>query len=101
MTRQKRRLLRQIGLLERKFPMLREPVRIVLNDRWMLLRLLLSLVLIVGGIFSFLPILGIWMLPLGLLFLAVDIPVIQPAVGAGFVRMRRRLANWSRSRRKP
>lgn len=34
--------------------------------------------LILGGIFSFLPILGIWMLPLGLLLLAVDVPPLQP-----------------------
>lgn len=35
-------------------------------------RLFFGALLIVGGIFSFLPILGIWMLPLGLLYLAVD-----------------------------
>lgn len=35
-------------------------------------RLFFGALLIVGGIFSFLPILGMWMLPLGLLYLAVD-----------------------------
>jgi len=34
--------------------------------------------LILGGIFSFLPVLGLWMLPLGLLLLAVDVPPLQP-----------------------
>lgn len=34
--------------------------------------------LILGGVFSFLPILGIWMLPLGLLLLAIDVPPLQP-----------------------
>jgi hypothetical protein len=33
--------------------------------------------LIVGGVLSFLPLLGIWMLPLGLALLAQDIPVIR------------------------
>ena len=33
--------------------------------------------LIGGGILSFLPVLGIWMLPLGLALLAQDIPVIR------------------------
>jgi hypothetical protein len=33
--------------------------------------------LIVGGIFSFLPVLGLWMLPLGLLLFAQDVPVLQ------------------------
>jgi hypothetical protein len=35
------------------------------------------LLLIVGGFFSFLPILGLWMLPLGLLFIAQDVPLLQ------------------------
>lgn len=33
--------------------------------------------LIVGGVFSFLPVLGLWMLPLGLLLLAEDIPLLR------------------------
>jgi hypothetical protein len=33
--------------------------------------------LIVGGIFGFLPILGLWMLPLGLLLFAQDVPMLQ------------------------
>ena len=33
--------------------------------------------LIFGGIFSFLPVLGLWMLPLGLLLFAQDVPVLQ------------------------
>jgi hypothetical protein len=37
----------------------------------------LALLLIVGGIFSFLPVLGLWMLPLGLLLFAQDVPILQ------------------------
>ena len=37
------------------------------------LRLLLGLLLIVGGIFGFLPILGFWMIPLGGAIAALDI----------------------------
>jgi hypothetical protein len=33
--------------------------------------------LILGGIFSFLPVLGIWMLPLGVVLLAKDIPFLR------------------------
>ena len=40
-------------------------------------RIPLALLLIVGGIFSFLPVLGLWMLPLGLLLFAQDVPVLQ------------------------
>ncbi len=42
-----------------------------------LVRIPLSALLILGGIFSFLPILGLWMLPLGLLLIAQDIPFLQ------------------------
>jgi hypothetical protein len=56
----------------------------------MLLRIPLAILLIFGGVFSFLPILGIWMLPLGLLILALDIPPLRgPVVGAiGWVEER-------------
>lgn len=40
-------------------------------------RIPLALLLIFGGIFSFLPVLGLWMLPLGLLLFAQDVPVLQ------------------------
>src|SRR5882724_2689909 len=40
-------------------------------------RIPLAILLIVGGIFSFLPVLGLWMLPLGLLLFAQDVPMLQ------------------------
>jgi hypothetical protein len=42
-----------------------------------LVRIPLAILLIVGGIFSFLPVLGLWMLPLGLLLFAQDLPFLQ------------------------
>ena len=42
-----------------------------------LMRIPLAVLLIAGGIFSFLPVLGLWMLPLGLLLFAQDIPMLQ------------------------
>jgi hypothetical protein len=42
-----------------------------------LVRVPLAILLVVGGIFSFLPILGLWMLPLGLLLIAQDLPFLQ------------------------
>jgi hypothetical protein len=36
-----------------------------------------ALALVLGGIFSFLPVLGIWMLPLGLVLVAQDVPPLQ------------------------
>jgi len=46
-------------------------------------RIPLALLLILGGIFSFLPVLGIWMLPLGLLLFAQDVPPLQKPMAQG------------------
>jgi hypothetical protein len=43
-------------------------------------RIPLAILLIIGGIFSFLPILGLWMLPLGLLLFAQDVPFLQKPI---------------------
>jgi len=48
------------------------------SSQW--LRIPCALLLIMGGVFSILPILGLWMLPLGLALLAEDIPGIKPSL---------------------
>lgn len=45
-----------------------------------LVRIPLGILLILGGIFSILPLLGLWMLPLGLILIAQDIPVLEKPV---------------------
>ena len=50
------------------------------------LRIAAGICLICGGIAGFLPILGFWMLPLGVLVLSVDIPLVR--------RWRRRFTIW-------
>ena len=52
-------------------------------------RTLLGTALIFGGLLSFLPVLGIWMLPLGLFILSID---------WAFIRRRRRVAEVRLSR---
>jgi hypothetical protein len=42
-----------------------------------LLRVALGLLLIIGGFLGFLPIVGFWMIPLGLLVLSVDFPPVR------------------------
>ena len=43
------------------------------------IRLPLGILLVLGGLLSFLPVLGLWMLPLGLLLLALDVaPLRRP-----------------------
>jgi hypothetical protein len=40
-------------------------------------RIPLAILLILGGVFSILPVLGLWMLPLGLVLFAQDVPILQ------------------------
>jgi hypothetical protein len=40
------------------------------------LRVLLGILLIIGGLFGFLPILGFWMLPLGAVVLGREVPAV-------------------------
>ena len=52
------------------------------------LRILLGFALILGGLLGFLPVLGFWMLPLGVMVLSLEIPLVR--------RWRRRFVVWFR-----
>ncbi|MBP1849835.1 hypothetical protein [Rhizobium halophytocola] len=54
-------------------------------------RILIGLLLVLGGCLGFLPILGFWMIPLGLLLLSQDLAPVR--------RLRRRMALWWGRRR--
>lgn len=58
-------------------PRVRPAIQWVLrpNSRWV--RWPVGLLFICGGILWFLPVLGLWMLPLGLLMIAEDIPPLK------------------------
>ena len=53
------------------------------HSRW--IRLPMGLLLILGGILSILPGLGTWMLPLGLLLIALDVPFLRKPIGRSTV----------------
>ena len=40
-------------------------------------RIVIGLLLIIGGVLGFLPVLGFWMIPLGLIVLSIDLPVVR------------------------
>lgn len=42
-----------------------------------LIRIPIGILLIIGGVLGFLPILGFWMIPLGLVILSIDIPAVR------------------------
>jgi len=60
--------------------------------RWRPARILLGILLVFGGLVGFLPIVGFWMIPLGLAVLAVDYPPLR--------RLRRRLLVHLEKRRR-
>ena len=101
MTAADARLDRQFARIGRQVPASRPFLDWVRRPRLHLIRIPLAILLILGGIFSFLPVLGIWMLPLGLLVLAVDIPGLRGPVGDAIVRLQRlisRVQRWYRGR---
>jgi len=89
-----RRFVRQLELLERRSPRLGAAVAALTAPGRGWLRLPAALVLIAGGALGFLPILGFWMLPLGLMLLAIDVPPLRPSVAAAAVRIRALLRRW-------
>ena len=90
------RLNRQFDVIVRRFPKLAGLVRFLRADTSRLFRLPLALVFIVGGVFSFLPILGFWMLPLGFMLLALDIPFLRGPVARLMIKVRRWSGRWLR-----
>jgi hypothetical protein len=104
MTRRERRFRRQFDALERMVPGSKGVFARLQSNHWLPVRLPLALLLIAGGVFSFLPVLGAWMLPLGLLLLAVDLPFLRGPISAFVIRVRvaiRRLVRRWRKSRKP
>ena len=70
------------------------------SHKW--IRIPLAVLLCLGGVFSILPFLGAWMLPLGLMLLAIDLPFLQGPVNQVILWAERtlsRLRRWRESRR--
>ncbi len=67
------------------------------SSRWV--RIPLGVVLIVAGIFSVLPVLGLWMLPLGLLLLAQDLPFLRRPMRLALDWLERKWLRWKASHR--
>ena len=83
--RRLRRLLRRLpGRMQAATRWLRKPA-----SRWA--RIPAGILLIIGGCLAILPVFGLWMLPLGLMLLADDIPLLR--------RARDRVLDWLERRR--
>ena len=99
--RDKQRFERQIRALSGVSPYSRSLIATLRTRRGAIIRLPLAIFLLLGGLVSFLPLFGLWMIPFGLLLLAIDLPILQPVVSATIIRLRRRWAVlrrwWHRS----
>ena len=67
--------------------LLREP------SRWAV-RIVAALLLVLGGLLAFLPVLGLWMLPLGLIVISQDLPFLQRPLLHAFRWADRRSRTW-------
>jgi hypothetical protein len=59
------------------------------------IRMPAGVLLMCGGFLGFLPVLGFWMLPLGLVLLAEDVPLLRFARAWVLDWIERRYPNWS------
>ena len=86
--RRLRRLLRRLpGRMQAITRWLRKPA-----SRWA--RIPAGILLIIGGCLAILPVFGLWMLPLGLVLLADDIPPLRRGRDRALDWLERRRPNW-------
>jgi len=62
------------------------------ESRWA--RIPAAVVLIFGGLLGMLPVLGFWMLPLGVILLAEDLPIVRRGVARLLAWVERRWPHW-------
>lgn len=94
MADEKSRLHRQFDAIGRMAPVSRRVIDPLLHGRLRRIRLPMACVLILGSFLAILPVFGLWMLPIGLMLLALDVPLLRPYVSNIVIRARRRLAVW-------
>ncbi len=64
-------------------------------------RIPLGLALVLGGLIGFLPILGFWMIPLGLVLLAHDVPFLHRPLARLIGWIAEKLEAWRRKKNTP
>ena len=81
-------------LVDRLPPRMGDTVTYLLkpSSRWVRIRS--GALVIAGGVLSFLPILGVWMLPLGLALLAEDVPALRCSRSKVLDWVERKKAHW-------
>lgn len=98
---ERQKLDRLVDRLKQKMPAwLANCIAWLVGPSAILIRLPLGLLFLAGGIFSFLPLLGIWMLPLGVLLIAVDVPFVRRWVVRTWPKIEARWRLWRARRAK-
>ncbi|MEO6798433.1 MAG: hypothetical protein ABI178_00635 [Rhodanobacter sp.] len=101
MTRDEHRLNHQLDRLEQNLPRwLHRALRWLREPKAAWLRIPVGALLVLGGVFSILPLLGLWMLPLGMILLAQDIPFLRRPLRRALIWSERRWIRWKRRRRR-
>ena len=62
------------------------------SSRWA--RIPSGVLLMIGGCLAILPVLGLWMLPLGMVLLAEDVQMLRRLTGRSLAWLERRRPNW-------
>lgn len=81
-------------LVDRLPPRVSDTVSYLLkpSSRWV--RIPSGALLVAGGVLSFLPVLGVWMLPLGLALLAEDVPALRRTRSKALDWVERKKPQW-------
>jgi hypothetical protein len=86
---------RRLELLIRRLPArLQRIVRWLRQPSARYVRIGAALLLMLGGIFSILPVLGLWMLPLGVVLLAEDVKPLRSATDRLLAWIEHRRPHW-------
>ncbi|WP_386683864.1 hypothetical protein [Loktanella sp. R86503] len=94
-----RRLHRQFERLRRDYPRMGSVLFRISRPGWALVRVPVGVTFILGGLLAILPVFGLWMIPVGLLLLAVDVPWLRRPVSSAMIRLRRRADRFRQRRR--
>ena len=97
--RERARLDRQFAWGRRRYPRAGRAIQALTRPGWALARVPAGILFVLGGCLAILPVFGLWMIPAGLLLLAVDVPMLRRPVAAVVIRARRRI-ELMRSRRR-
>ncbi|AQU86453.1 hypothetical protein B0W47_02180 [Komagataeibacter nataicola] len=71
-----------------------QAMRWLLQPERVVLRGIMGGLLIMGGVLGFLPVLGLWMLPLGIVLLAEDVPFLRRLSARMLEWIERRHPSW-------